>query len=351
MDYQALARRVIAGEVASREEGAAILDSPDGDILALLDGAFTVRRRYFGLSVQIHTLLNAKSGLCPEDCSYCSQSAVSGAEVEKYGLLDQDELLEGARRAVEAGSRRYCMVISGRGPTDEEIERLGAAVTRIKADHGISVCLSLGLLDEGQARRLKKAGVDRFNHNLNTGEGYYPEICSTHTYADRLDTLSAARGAGLELCSGVIFGQGEGREDILDVCEALREVGPESIPVNFLHAIPETPLSGIPLLGPLACLRFLCLMRFFNPRSEIRVAGGREVQLREHQALALYPANSIFVSGYLTTPGQTPGEAHRMIRELGFEVDASGEADPVLTPRAEAASRAGAAPRADSATA
>ncbi len=335
MDYRELAGRVIEGEEASRAEGEAILDSPDEDLLALLDGAFRIRREYFGLSVQIHQLMNAKSGLCPEDCSYCSQSAVSEAEIEKYGLLDHEHLLDGARRAAEAGSRRYCMVISGRGPTDAEIGHLTGAVRKIKADFDVSVCLSLGLLGGDQARRLKEAGVDRLNHNLNTSERHYTEICTTHTYADRLETLAAARGAGLELCSGVIFGQGESRADIFDSCEALRALGPESIPVNFLTPIPGTPLEGAEPLGPVQCLRLLCLMRYFNPRSEIRVAGGREVQLREHQAMALYPANSLFVSGYLTTPGQSAEDAHRMIRDLGFEVDTAGESDPRIGARAE----------------
>mgnify|MGYP006427704243 FL=1 len=330
MDYRELAGRVIAGERVSRQDGEAILDSPDGDLLSLLDAAFKIRRRYFGLSVQIHRLMNSKSGMCPEDCSYCSQSAVSEADIEKYSLLDEEHLIEGARLAVATGARRYCMAISGRGPSDAEIDHLSSAVRRIKSDLGISVCLSLGLMDESKARRLKEAGVDRLNHNLNTSERYYPEICTTHTYADRMDTLSAARETGMELCSGVIFGQGEHREDVLDVCEALRELTPESIPVNFLNAISKTPLEGIPPLGAVQCLRLLCLMRFYNPRSEIRVAGGREVQLREHQALALYPANSLFVSGYLTTSGQSPEEALRMIRELGFEVDATGHTDPQL---------------------
>lgn len=335
MDYQELAKRVIAGEKPSREEAVEILDSPAEDMLEVMGGAFRVRYHYFGRSVQIHQLINAKSGLCPEDCSYCSQSAVSEAEIEKYSLIDHDHLLEGAKRAAEAGSRRYCIVISGRGPSDMEIEHLGSAVRKIKADYDMSICVSLGLLNGDKAGRLKDAGVNRLNHNLNTSERFYPEICSTHTYQDRKDTLAAGRGAGLELCSGVIFGQGESREDVLDVCNALRELEPESIPVNFLHPVPGTPLEEIPELGPAQCLRLLCLMRYFNPRSEIRVAGGREVQLREHQALALYPANSIFVSGYLTTPGQAAEEAHRMIRDLGFEVDIVGESDARIGARPE----------------
>lgn len=328
MKYCGLADRALSGETPRREDAIAVLDAPDEDLLPLLDAAFQVRRRHFGRKVQIHFLINAKSGLCPEDCAYCSQSSVSSAGIDRYGLVDEGELLAGAERAAAAGSRRYCIVISGRGPTHEEVGRIISAVRRIKSAHSLGICCSLGILDGGIARRLADAGVDRLNHNLNTSERFHPSICTTHTYRDRVSTLEAARGAGLELCSGAIFGQGESREDILEVCAALREIAPESLPVNFLHAIPGTPLQGLSPLGPVACLKILCLMRFFNPRSEIRVAGGREVQLRHLQPLALYPANSLFVDGYLTTPGQSPEEAHRMIRDLGFEVDAVGETDP-----------------------
>ncbi|MBI3129067.1 MAG: biotin synthase BioB [Candidatus Tectomicrobia bacterium] len=326
MNYHGLAERALAGGRPAREEGRAVLASPDEDLLALLDAAFRVRRRHFGKAVQIHYLINAKSGLCPEDCAYCSQSAVSDAEIPRYGLVDDEALIEGAARAAEAGSLRYCIVISGRGPTDAEIGRLCSVVGRIKERHGLSICCSLGLLDGTKARRLKEAGVDRLNHNLNTSQRFYGHICSTHTYGDRLETLSAGRSAGLELCSGVIFGQGEGEEDVLDVCEALRSLGPESIPVNFLHPIPGTPLERLAHLGPRRCLRLLCLMRFYNPAAEIRVAGGREVQLRDLQPLALYPANSIFVEGYLTTPGQGAAAARRMIEDMGFEVEERSEA-------------------------
>ena len=327
MDYQDLARRALHSEPPSREETEEVLNADD-DFLPILHAAFQVRRRHFGRKVQIHLLVNAKSGLCPEDCAYCSQSSVSSAQIDKYQLIDEAALLEGARRAVDARSRRYCVVISGRGPNEEEIEHIGSAVRRIKSTYDISVCCSLGILDGETARRLREAGVDRLNHNLNTSERFYPEICTTHTYQDRISTLGAARGAGLELCSGVIFGQGETNEDVYEMCRAMRDLQPESIPVNFLHAIPGTPLENVPKLGAARCLRLLCLMRFFNPRSEIRVAGGREAQLGSLQPLALYPANSIFVAGYLTTPGQPPDEAHRMIQEMGFEVDVVGESDP-----------------------
>ncbi len=331
-DYNGLAGRVLEGGEPSREEAEAIIGAPEDDLLPILDGAFRVRRAHFGRKVQIHLLANAKSGLCPEDCAYCSQSAVSKADIDKYGLVTEEALYEGARRAAEASSRRYCIVISGRGPTDGEIGRIGSAIRRIKSEFDLSICCSLGIFGDKEARRLRQIGVDRLNHNLNTSERFYPEICTTHTYGDRMETLRAARGAGMELCSGVIFGQGETNGDVIDVCRALRAIQPESIPVNFLHAIPGTPLQDTPRLGARRCLRLLSLMRFFNPKSEIRVAGGREVQLGPLQGLALYPANSIFVSGYLTTPGQTAEEAHRMIREMGYpgrglEVDETGETD------------------------
>ncbi len=333
MNYHELAQRALEDARPGREEALSVIHAPDDEILQLLDAAFSVRRAYFGKKVQIHYLINAKSGICPEDCGYCSQSAVSGAQIDRYELVDEEQLMEGASRAEAAGSRRYCIVISARGPSDAEIEKLCRAVSEIKSRHRLSVCCSLGLLEASQAARLSEAGVDRFNHNLNTSARYYPQICSTHTYDDRVDTLGAARGAGLELCSGVIFGQGESTGDIIDVCEALNTLAPESIPVNFLNPIGGTPLEGRPLLGPIFCLKLLCLMRFYNPRSEIRVAGGREVQLREMQPLALYPANSIFVDGYLTTSGQESAAAQRMIHDAGFELDVAGHADPVLSER------------------
>ena len=193
MNYHELARRALEDEKPGREEALSIINAPDEELLRLLDAAFSVRRAYFGKKVQIHYLINAKSGICPEDCGYCSQSAVSGAQIDRYELVDEEQLLEGASRAEAAGSRRYCIVISARGPSDAEIDRLCGAVAEIKSRHGLSVCCSLGLVEASQAARLSEAGVDRLNHNLNTSKSYYPRICSTHTYDDRMDTFG--RGA------------------------------------------------------------------------------------------------------------------------------------------------------------
>jgi biotin synthase len=296
------------------------LQTPDSRLLELLQAAFTVRERYFGKTVRLQMLLNAKSGACQEDCGYCSQSAVSTAPIERYGLLPQDQMVTGARRAAAAKAQRYCIVISGRSPLDRDIADIASAVRSIKKEVPIQICCSLGLLNERQAKDLKAAGVDRINHNLNTSEAYHPAICTTHTFQDRLATIRHARTAGLEICSGGIVGMGESDEDLIDLALALREVKPDSIPINTLHPASGTPMEDCAPLTPQRCLKALCLFRLLHPRTEIRVAGGREHNLRSLQPLALYPADSVFVNGYLTTPGQPAAEVWRMIEDLGFDI-------------------------------
>jgi len=320
--WSQLAARVLDGHRLSRDDALAVLSADDDDLPDLLAAAFTVRRRYFGRQVQLYFLENAKSGLCPEDCGYCSQSAVSDAPIDRYALKDTDALLAGARDAAESRARTYCIVASGRGPSDNEVDRLAESVERIKDETGLHICCCLGLLTLDQARTLKAAGVDRINHNLNTSRRCYDSICSTHTYDDRLATLHAARDAGLELCCGLIVGMRETDEDLVDVSLELVELDVESIPVNFLNPIPGTPLEGTHQLDPRYCLKVLSLFRLMHPSTEIRIAGGRELNLRSLQPLGLYAANSIFVSDYLTTPGQPASEDYRMIEDLGFEIAA-----------------------------
>jgi biotin synthase len=264
--------------------------------------------------------MNAKSGLCPEDCSYCSQSKVSEAEIPRYNLLSRDKLLDGARIAVAQKARTYCIVISARGPNEREMRAVTTIVPEIKQRYNLKICACLGLLTPDQAQQLKECGVDRVNHNLNTGSDYYSEICTTHTFADRLDTLRAVRDAGMEMCSGGIIGMGEKRRDIVDMACALRDLGVHSIPVNFLNPIDGTPLAGKSDLNPRYCLKVLAMFRLVNPDREIRIGGGRELHLGSLQALALYAANSVFVGDYLTTKGQAPEADYQMIRDLGFEV-------------------------------
>ncbi len=320
-DFRSLSEKALQEEPLTREDCLGVLRAPDARLLELLQAAFVVRQRHFGTTVRLQMLLNAKSGACQEDCHYCSQSSISTAPIERYGLLPIEQMINGARRAAAAKAQRYCIVISGRSPLDRDIDEIAGAVRAIKAENPIQVCCSLGLMSEEQAKRLKDAGVDRVNHNLNTSEAYHSSICTTHTFKDRLDTIKNARTAGLEICSGGIVGMGERDEDIIDLAMALREIKPHSIPLNTLHPAEGTPLETCHQLTPQRCLKALCLFRFLHPRTEIRIAGGREHNLRSLQPLALYPADSVFVNGYLTTPGQPAPEVWRMIEDLGFTIE------------------------------
>jgi biotin synthase len=318
--WKLLADRVLDGGSISRSEALAILDSHDDELLDLVAAAFNLRQKYFGKTVQLYFLMNAKSGLCPEDCHYCSQSKISDAPIPKYSILNREKLLDGARLAAERQSKTYCIVISGRAPNEREIKAIETIVPEIKQQYGLNICACLGLLSESQAQRLAAAGVDKVNHNLNTSQDYYKEICTTHTFEDRLETLKNVRKAGLQLCSGGIIGMGESRKDIVDMAFSLRELSVESIPLNFLHAIDGTPMQQKEYLTPRDCIRALAMVRFVNPSSELRIAGGRERHLRSLQPLGLYIANSLFVGDYLTTQGQAPSEDYQMIQDLGFEI-------------------------------
>ena len=323
VDYHELAEKSIQGEVPSREEMLGVLSDPAQDLQCLLQAALRVRERFCGRKVHLHMLINARSGLCPEDCHYCSQSAISKAPISKYPLLSRAQLVEGAYRAKAARAVRYCIVTSGRGPSNRDIDRLASIVREIRERVEINICCCLGLMTEDQAKRLKDAGVERVNHNLNASRRFYPQICTTHTYDDRVRTVENVRRAGLSTCCGGIIGMGETDEDVIDLALSLRGLDVASIPVNFLHPIPGTPLEGNRQLTPERCLKALCLFRFVNPAKELRIAGGRELNLGDMQPLALYPANSLFVNGYLTTPGQTAADTHRMIEAHGFEIDDS----------------------------
>jgi biotin synthase len=315
-----LAERVLQGHRLAQDEALALLAAPDEEVLDLLAAAFRVRRRYFGRTVQLYFLMNAKSGLCPEDCSYCSQSKVATSEIPRYNILKRDELLAGAADAAERQAKTYCLVISARGPSERELAAVEAIVPEIKQKYGLQICACLGLLTPEQADRLAACGVNKVNHNLNTSGEHYAQICTTHTYQDRLATLRAVRNSGMELCSGGIIGMGEQPRDVVSMAFELRELGVESIPVNFLNPIDGTPLAGPSELTPNYCLKVLAMFRLANPASELRIAGGREMHLRGLQPLGLYAANSIFVGDYLTTKGQLPEADYAMIRDLGFEV-------------------------------
>jgi biotin synthase len=320
MQWKNLARETIQGYQITKAETQQLLTSADDELLTVLDAAFAIRRHYFGRGVTIHVIKNAKSGLCSEDCTFCSQAGSANTDSPQYALQNVEELVEGARDAYRLKALRYCMVTSGKAPEPKELDIICEAARLIKKEVPIQICASLGLLNVGQALKLKDAGIDRFNHNLETSEKYYPAICSTHTYSERRKTAQIVKNAGMELCSGGLIGMGESLEDRVELAFALREIGANSVPLNFLDPRPGTALENIIRLSPSDCLRTLAMFRFVLPDRELRIAGGREACMGAMQVLSLYAANSIFTKGYLTTPGQGYEEDMDMIHKAGFDV-------------------------------
>ncbi|QCR32480.1 biotin synthase BioB [Lysinibacillus sp. SGAir0095] len=321
MNWITLAHEVIEGKILNDEMAMAILQSDDDELLPIMQGAFTIRKHYFGKKVKLNMIMNAKSGYCPENCGYCSQSSISKAPIEKYPFITKEEILAGAKQAFENKIGTFCIVASGRGPTRKDVKVVSEAVKEIKEMYGLKVCACLGLLKDDQAEQLKDAGVDRYNHNLNTSSRHHDYITTSHTYEDRINTVEIAKKHGLSPCSGAIIGMRETKEDVIDIARALRALDADSIPVNFLNAIEGTKLAGTKELNPRYCLKVLALFRFMNPAKEIRIAGGREVNLGSLQPLGLYAANSIFVGDYLTTVGQEEHQDYSMLKDLGFEIE------------------------------
>ncbi len=338
--YTELARQSLGGQELDNSTSARILSDTSLEILPLLDAAYQVRKHYFGRQVRVHILNNAQNGHCPEDCHYCAQAKSSSADIEEYGMKSDDEMLQEARTAYFKGASCYCMVFAGRAASQSRIDRLKRILAQIKSEFpDKEICVSTGFVSNKGAIELKQAGLDRLNHNLNTSEAHYPRICTTHTFADRLNTLLAAKSAGLKICSGMIVGMGEGHADIIEVAKRLRALKAESIPVNLLVPIDGNVLSGQESnLTPDFILRILCLFRFLNPSSEIRVAAGREMHLRSMEVMALYPANSLFLQGYLNAKGSSNAVTLRMIKDAGFSIKSEADLDGLIdsdNPKAE----------------
>jgi biotin synthase len=325
----AITATALRGDYVNRGDLLAVLTSSDDDLLDVVAAAARVRRMFFGRRVKLNYLVNMKSGMCPEDCGYCSQRLGSTAEILKYSWIDAEQAARHAQCAIDGGAKRICLVAAGRGPADRDIERFTDTIAAIKnSAPEVEVCVCLGLLKQGQAERLCEAGADAYNHNLNTSAKNYARICSTHTFNDRAATVDKAKTAGLSPCSGAIVGMGESDEDIVDVALALRELEPDSVPVNFLIPFEGTPLGLHWELSPQRCLRILAMFRFAFPDAEVRIAGGREIHLRTLQPLALYLANSMFLGDYLTSQGQPGQDDRAMIADAGFVIE--GLEEPTL---------------------
>jgi biotin synthase len=328
--YKSLIKQGIDGELMPQDTCLQLLTDSRVELLALLDAAFQVRKYFHGMTVTVHIINNVSNGLCSEDCNYCPQSKSSSAEIVAYTEKSEEEIISEAKLAYEAGAHRYCMVYAGRRPSLQRTERIANLVKTIKDKYPIEVCVSAGIMNDESTRILKEAGLDRLNHNLNTSASRYAQICSTHTFADRLNTLKAARNAGLEVCSGIIAGMGETAEELIDLAIMLRDLEAKSIPINFLLPIEGNKLENAQNLSPEYCLRILCLFRFLNPKAEIRTAAGREYHLRSMEAMSLYPANSLFMDGYLNTRGKSRKETLQMIIDAGFTIKSEKSPEELL---------------------
>lgn len=303
----------------SREDALAILNTPDESLEKLVSFAETFRRKYKGNHVSIHILTNARSGNCSQDCAYCAQSCRSKADIDKYKWVADEKLYEDNDFVNEHHLSRHCIGLSGMKFTDAEIEVLAEKIRKMKAD-GTHLCCSIGFLTEHQAKVLKDAGLDRINHNLNSSRNYYPNICSTHTFDQRVANIRMLQGLGYEICSGGIIGMGESREDVVDMLMELREIQPEALPINFLLPIPGTPLehADMSVLSTAYCMKVLCLARLLVPKADIRCAAGREVYFKDEENMLLRVVDSIFASGYLTAGGQGIRDTIQAIEAAGF---------------------------------
>ena len=308
----------------SSEHALAILQGQVPLYTALAEAA-ELRQRYFGKSVRIHILDNIQNGRCAEDCGYCAQRKGADSGIEPYSLKSAAAIFAEAQAAKQSGAYRFCMVTAGTGPSANRTEELAEVIHKITTELGLRVCLSAGLVDKEKAAVLAAAGLDRYNHNLNTAEQHYGEICTTHTYRDRVSTLENLSSAGVGLCSGVIVGLGETESHLIEAALELRRLGVASIPVNFFIPVPGHSIKNVQALTPEYCLRVLIAFRILNPDSEIRLAAGREGHLRSLQAMALMVANSLFASGYLNVQGSNLAETLQLIEDAGFTAEtASG---------------------------
>ncbi len=315
-----IAQSVLNGKLIDRDEAMELINVSGDDVYDLFYWANKIRIRFKGRAVRFCAIVAAKVGGCSEDCKFCAQSSHYETAVKDQAVLTDEQVLASADHAALVGADSFGIVNSGRGPTRSEMETwLGPLLGKIAASGKTRACATLGALTPQTAEFLHQSGVRRVNHNLETSERFYPQIVTTHPYSERINTLRNAKAAGLSLCSGGIFGMGENWDDRLDMVFTLRDIGVDVMPVNFLNAIAGTPLADQPKLPPMECLKMISICRFINPCVELKVAGGREVCLRDLQSWIFFAgADSTMIGNYLTTYGRSPDQDHQMVRDLGL---------------------------------
>jgi biotin synthase len=300
---------------------AALAAVPDADVRALAALAHDVRLAWCGDVVEIEGILSAKTGGCPEDCQFCSQSARYESPVKAVPLLAHDEVVAAARETAALGASEFCLVYAVRGPDERLMAHLEDVVRLVRRETGLNVAVSAGILDDGQARRLAEAGTHRYNHNLETARSHFHHIVTTHTWDERFATCRLVRRHGMELCCGVLLGMGESDDQRIELLGQLREAGPAEVPLNFLDPRPGTPLAGRPLVAALDAIRWIALFRLALPDAILRYAGGREVTLGDLQELGMTAGiNALIVGNYLTTLGRAPQEDLVMLDKLRMPI-------------------------------
>jgi len=317
---KSIEEKVLGGSKISREEALFIASLSGHDIFELLPSANRIREYFRGNAVDLCAIINAKSGACPEDCAYCAQSAGSAAEINTFSLVDKETVLAKAKEAKAGGARRFCIVTSGKKSSATDLKKIAEMVSSVRM-LGLLPCATLGLLSEEDLLLLKAAGLERYHNNLETSERFFPEICTTHSYQDKLETIRGVKSSGLSLCSGGIFGLGETWEDRIDMALALRDIGPDSVPINFLTPVKGTRLGVQKLLDPFDALKIISLYRFILPDKEIRICGGRIQTLGEFNSI-IFPAGAdgLLTGNYLTTLGRNFDDDLKLINQYGLKV-------------------------------
>ncbi len=321
-----LKKKVLAGGEITFDEAERLSNLPAAELPSFLNAANSIREKYRGNIINLCAITNAKSGNCPEDCAFCSQSSHHNADIPEYPLISAGEILSRAREAAKVKTNRFCIVISGRGISESsELNTICEAIRKIKNEFpNLKIDASLGFISKEGIRRLKDAGLTRYNHNLETAKSHFSSVCTTHKYEDRAATVRDLKEAGLEVCCGGIFGLGENPKQRLELAFALRELDVDCIPINFLNPIPRTAFQNNPPLQPLELLKMVAIYRFILPKKEIRICGGRQVNLRSLQPLIFTAgADAIIIGNYLTTKGSPPEEDLKMIEDMGLKVDST----------------------------
>jgi len=312
--------KVLAGQVLSINDLSQIASIEGADLFHLFTAAGKIRERYRGKRVDLCSIINAKSGACSEDCSYCAQSSKSKADISVYPLVNESAVLEKAEEAKDAGVRRFCIVTSGRKARSGELGEIASMIGKVRRI-GLLPCATLGLLEKDELAMLRDSGLERYHHNLETSERFFPEICSTHTYADKIRTIEAAKSIGLSLCSGGLFGIGESWQDRIEMAQALRTLDVDSVPINFLIAVKGTIMEDNAPLHPFDALKIISLYRFALPEKEIRVCGGRRQTLGEFNSMVFMAgADSLLTGNYLTTTGTPYDDDLRLIGHYGLKI-------------------------------